>query len=337
MTDHETPLLNSYSPEQQERLSAEYAFVFCYHTPEFAKQIAEAVQDCDTVAFEYLGFKSEDERQAWNDKLTTYVAGTATVAQKDEVRVDLSQSADGGYLGAVLQEFQGSNKKIVLLDIDEDNPDYRLVTNYWNTNRGYYRAISDGSTVQEVRRAATTFLQSAVDSFPVRESAMAEQLKSLGRVPGKIGVITGVIHTPLLEELSDVAETSSEVIGPEVKIVDGLRTVEYDDFDIAIQQARSGGMESVDPLLLDRGILEDLIVSYDVDLGDQNLLDLIDGLLPQELNGLLEKIDEVREANAKYTKGFMRLVLAKNDVIAVLRDVWPNIPENSKVVVRKVQ
>lgn len=334
MTEHEAPL--GHSPEQQERLSADYSFVFCYHTTEFADQISTALQDCDTVALEYLGFQSEAERQSWNEKLTTYVAGTATEQQDADVQDELEKSAGGAYLGTILEKLRGTNKKIVLLDIDEDNPNYGSVTDYWAANRAYYGAVGNGSPVDEVKQASKAFIQAAVDSFPVREGAMAEQLKGLGRVPGKVGVVTGVIHTPILDKLSGIAETSSTVIGPDVKITNGVTTVEYDDLDVAIQQARANGMDSIDDTLLNRGILKDLIASYDVDLGDHNLRDLVNDLQPAEVNSLLQKIDEVRSAGSQYKAGFFRLMMTKNDIIDALQTVWPTIGENSKLTIRKV-
>ncbi len=334
MTEHETPL--GYSPEQHERLAADYSFVFCYHTSEFADQISDAVQDCDTVALEYLGFQSEDERQAWNEKLTTYVAGTATEQQNADVQDELEKSAGGAYLGAILEKLKGTNKRIALLDIDEDNPNYDSVTDYWAANRAYYGAVGNGSPVHEVKQASKAFIQAAVDSFPIREAAMAEQLKGLGQVPGKVGIITGIIHTPVLDKLVGVAETSSTVIGPDVKVTDGITTVEYDDLDIAINQARANGVESIDDTLLNRGILKDLIDSYDVDLGDQNLRDLVNGLQPLEVYNLLQKIDEVRTVGSQYKAGFLRLIMTKNDIIDALQDVWPTVGENSKVTIRKV-
>jgi hypothetical protein len=334
MNANEANLSAGYAPEQQERLQAEYSFVFCYHTEEFADEISAAVQDCDTVAFEHAGFESAAERQAWNTMLTNCISHNATGQQRAETAEKLDVSDGGAYLKGVLDGLQGSDKKIALLDMDEDNPDYEVIHDYWQAHRNYYGAVKDGSSIEEIKQAQAAFLQVAVTSFPVREAFMVDQLKALGHEPGKIGVVTGIIHPQLEEGLSDVAETSHVVIGPEVTIEDGAVRVDYDDFDLAIQQARAEGIGHVDDALLERSILKDVIESYQIDLGDNDARDLVRGLPEARISDVLQAIDDVRAVHAGRKNGFLRQMLAKDEVVHELRKVWPAIPANPATVRR---
>jgi hypothetical protein len=336
MTDNEASSTSSYQPEQRKRLHAEYLFIFCYHTEEFADEISVALQDCDTIAIEYAGFKSEDERQYWNEMLTNYVSSAITPQQNAEIQDEFATSRGGDYPSNVLKNLRGSNKRIVLLDMDEDNPNYFYIADYWVANKSYYRAVNNGYSIQKTKEAAVAFLRAATGSFHIREMVMADQLKALGHTPGKIGVITGVIHTPTKEQLSSISETSQIVIGPEIKNADCGETVDYDYFDLAIQQARANGVESVDDSLLDREILRDIIDNYEVDLGDNNMRDLVNGLNEEQINSILHDIDEILETSATHSKGFMRILMTKNEIVKILQAMWPTIPENPKVTIREV-
>ena len=332
MTVDETIATPGYSPEEQERLNAEYSFVFCYHTEEFVDEISAAVQDCDTVAFEYVGFDSDDERQRWDARLTTYVSDTVTEQLSTEVEAELDASAAGAYLKGVLAKLRGSNKKIVTLDMNVDNPNYPLVEEWWVAEKDYYRIVKDGSPVQEIRQASTALLRTAVTSFPLREAVMANQLKALGHSPGKIGVVTGIIHTPVEEELSSIAETTKTVIGP--AIAEGTEVVDYDDFDLAILQARTNGIENVDGMLLDRAILTDVIRGYDIDLGNNTARELVRSVPDEQVGEVLHAIDEIHAKHATQSKGVFRWMLSKDEVTHALQKVWSAIPENPTAIRR---
>jgi hypothetical protein len=320
-------------PEQQKRLLAEYLFIFCYHTEEFADEIATAVQDCDTIAIEYAGFKSEDERQYWNEMLTNYVSSVITPQESVEIQDELATRKDGTILLDILKNLQDSNKMIVLLDMDEDNTNYSSTSDYWVAENKYYDAVNNGSSVQEIKESLVAYLRTSVKSFPIRETFMADQLKALGDIPGKIGVITGAIHTPTKEQLSNIAKTSQIVIGPEIKNVDGAEVIIYEDgLNVAIQQARANGVKSVDFSLLEREILKDIIDSYEVDLGDNNVCDLVKGLNEEQINSILHDIDEIKATSTIYSKGFLRMAMTKNKIVEILQTMWPTIPENPKII-----
>lgn len=131
----DTPVSESRPAELRAATAPTFKFVFCEHTAENTKAIAEAVSDCDVIAFEGVGLASRGHRDKSNEVLTYYLSDEIIDNHRGEIEDVLRDINVDGVLLGVLSSFSNSNKKVVVVDINEDNKDYVLV----EKNRAGYR------------------------------------------------------------------------------------------------------------------------------------------------------------------------------------------------------
>jgi hypothetical protein len=337
MTDNEASPAIGYNPENQERLPAEYLFVFCEHTPEYADKIGAAVADCDTVAFEYVGFKTAEERKGWEVELTRYVSSSVSDEEKIATGMRIEDELQDDYLGAVVTELTNSDKAIALIDMDQDSPGIETQVAYENINAAYIDAIENNATSTELKELVSKYITASLASFSVREAFMTDQLKKLGVKPGKIGVVTGALHESMQATIAKVAETSRIIIGPETVKADGTENMKYSLFDQTVQDLRSSPEAIVSEETLNRIVLVHLLDYYEIDLGDHTSSDLVLGTSEANVTALLAKFDTIREKHAlkdgethSITNGWLGFAVERNDVMDLLEATWPSLPQNHK-------
>lgn len=199
------PLAHSEAhPEPAEPPGPHMKVVSWIHIPGNTEVAAESVQDCEVVAIEAAGFRSDRQRAKYDAAATVFVSSTATERQRNRAERYLKGLSSKSML-PLFKRLQGTDKRIVTFDMNRGAPEQA------DTEKALQL---EKRAVNHVHRAPSSKIKSLVlgaahhyaRSNVGRESRDVAQLEDLARqYEGQnvgIGVLVGAYHTPIYHELS---------------------------------------------------------------------------------------------------------------------------------------
>jgi len=265
MSNIEAVPVTEQQSENPEVPDAEYSFVFCEHIPENAAAISAELQDCDVIAIEYVGFVTPEDREDHNKILTSYISAATTTAEKDKIREDLV-ARDGAYglICDVLGKLDNKEAKVAFIDIDGSDPRYKLIWEYVRLTNVYEDALMLGSSISELKDCQSNMIKAEATSIKARESVTIEQLKAMNKDGKKIGVIAGMVHSPVQHALARDYTTSRTFIDTKDTKDGRSGKIQYTYANQAVRTITTGQSEGVDNQLLDRIVLEDMFCLHEV-------------------------------------------------------------------------
>ena len=231
------------------------------HSKENNDNTVKQLQDCDVVAFEHRVFKNNEERQAYDRAATTYVSTTATDEERRKAYLFLDKfDHTAPQYKLLLDSLKGSDKRIVTLDMNKDDPDYKPELNT-------EKAVSLNASKMSVGEIKTTLVERAAASAKwdeAREARMVAQVTDLvGEYSGQevnIAIMVGAAHTPVHHQLAkQFPGQATRVFATPVKA--GQTRPErtyYDPISQLRRHARLVPDKPVPDAMLDRAVLQAL-------------------------------------------------------------------------------
>lgn len=148
--------------------------VLVTHTVENAPLIAQAVQDCEVVIIEAPGIKDAANR-AENQRLySTLISGQVDPGVAEQVFNALPHDT----LIQIMRRLARSDKQVVLIDMNADDPDYPLIETYLKTRRQLIGDVVDVKPLASLRAAALAAVDAQYHSYNSRNSLMSQQLEA---------------------------------------------------------------------------------------------------------------------------------------------------------------
>jgi hypothetical protein len=217
------------------------------HIDENGPLFAQAVASSTIVAVEGPGVK---DRAGLESVLTRLISSEYNTTKRGAVDATLAQLAESGYDGTeIFAALRGSDKTVVILDLDANHPDYPKVEADKAAREQYATSLTNLDKVEITRDALSRSLTAAVEAHSVRDSAMKQQIGSLisnseqQDPPPGIGVIVGSLH-------SDVVTSIGDPVDP-VLSAKAQREVEanYSLYDQALMAKKAGDHEAANALI----------------------------------------------------------------------------------------
>ena len=247
----------------------ELAGVLSTHTLKHAQAITDALRDCDVLAFEQVGTVDEATRLAQERLYTELIAvspdNKRIEATTEEVRtrqaaarskLNLNDPDEPALLAEILKRFKGSGKRVVLLDISEDNEDF----NYQRLDalRGLViqsaEAIVGLAPIQESRDLFVSRISELAEAYRVRDTVIEHQLDKLThelaadeKGPKRPGAMVGMMHYRAIGAVGEPADPAA----PQANHLELDRTLSL--YERAIECQRTEG--TVPPADIDRALL----------------------------------------------------------------------------------
>ena len=199
-----------------------YKFIFAEHLAENTPQIVEALQDCDVVALEMEDVPDQNFREKLDMFFTEAVKSEPDPAFKQAADEMLQEAedendTDGLFLKGMLQGLAGSDKQIVTMGRNLDQPDElrqeaQMATMTWFAFR-HTQAPHDSA-----RKALADHLTALGRDMPGREEIMANILRALPEKQGLaddkvVGVVLGATHTGVQHGMSKDFSTQRVFVG----------------------------------------------------------------------------------------------------------------------------
>jgi hypothetical protein len=276
-----------------------YKFIFCTHSPENSSAIAEELKDCDIVAIETVGLKPE-ERTQLEETYTQEISSSATEPSEEKFF-----STGGRFLDGIVAELKQSDKKVVLIDIDEDSSEYQLTqTAYGQFDHSLrFRNIPSN----QLKKLLVDAIQAYSEASRTRESVVAKQLADLqnDHKAKKVGVVVGSVHTAPQHMLERSGSSTERVF------VDtnggGAEKAHFSYDDQALRQLSLKPDVPLKPSLIDRVLLEKMYSLYTENTFsdsyehfkemDRIHVEVLESMSDKEVDEALQKIDEIKMAN----------------------------------------
>ncbi len=175
------------TPEQLKQ--TEIKFVNVEHTNQNIPQILDAVKDSDIVALESVG--GHPVRRTWREEQMNQAlqpdAEDTFAKLPDELELENS----------LVDKFQKSGKRVVLIDVDKTAPEYRLVEEELKLEEKKLEVFF-GQSIAAVKQYERELIQLRAKVDTAREQVITRQLQKLvGSLdkPAKIAVIQGAAHS----------------------------------------------------------------------------------------------------------------------------------------------
>jgi nucleotide-binding universal stress UspA family protein len=187
--------------------SIEITAVLGRHEPEHAPVIADALADCDVIAMEIFGYRSEEIRRAFEAGYTGLIS---SAADPEWVSKEFGKRrATGSHAANVLYHLRGTDKKVVFLDIAEDHPRSPIVSEAEQIEEMYTKTVRELEPLEEARAAALRTAKARAESLRVRDEVMTDQLEVLvgdlnRSAPGtSVGVALGGGHHEVVAAIGE--------------------------------------------------------------------------------------------------------------------------------------
>jgi hypothetical protein len=204
------PFETSESPLPQGEAGEQQGFsiktVAWEHSPQNTQKTVEAVADCAVVAFEHRAFKDAKLRREYDEAATIFVSSTATSEERHKAEKILDKfDSDNPAYAQLLNNLQGTGKRIVTLDMDLSDPNYPTSNKVIKAKYHLHKALSY-SSMDEMKATILDNTTAAAKWDVAREARMLQQVDTLAQeyedTNVKIGVLIGASHTSVHHELS---------------------------------------------------------------------------------------------------------------------------------------
>lgn len=199
------------------------------HAKANMQALAALFGDCDVVAIESLGCKDDADRRYEEDFYTKVMARNPDPAIIKQFKRGLKVRLPGDESSAafIYQYFYGTGKRVILLDINEDHPDYDVTRAVDKAVRDYHNSIWLLAPIEEARAALRRSAAAIANEQRIRDPILAEQLKAIPGQVGRarVGVLIGLLHYGVLDSIDSSAERSQDILrrvdakfGPKAKL-----------------------------------------------------------------------------------------------------------------------
>lgn len=296
-----TELLSS-APEQAQNpdLHPNFNFVFSRHLAEDGKAVAESLKDFDVIVLEEVAV-NEKTRQLTQNADNMLVSTGLTGQQVDEIYEEVG--LHGSFKGELLYNLQGTNKKIVLVDVNQDDPIFQeLNARDRQATNEVIESIRSNQPNDVVRQKSIASLRAMADTTRYREQVVAGQLRNLDTdhdiAPGtKVGVFVGAVHTPVQHEISkDRNTTRTFVEDPESPTKHDREKFRYNIGSTIVRQLNMMPENEIDEATANRQVLLDTyrVMTSEDPIKTHN--EVVAAMSDDEVGGLLQEIDAAKLA-----------------------------------------
>jgi hypothetical protein len=195
--------------ERRQVGNVEVVVVLGDQTPDNYAMLAGAVVDCDVVAFANPKLHSDPFRVAVEDFYTNVVSADPDPKMARAVSEAANDPETPFHPGGVLEHLKGTDKGVVLLDMDPLDPRYRLLA---EASRSGYEAaavVVDLKPLDSARGFGAYSNVTMAEATQAQDEVILEQLHTLVEqcetVGGltKVGVILGMTHHRAIATLGD--------------------------------------------------------------------------------------------------------------------------------------
>jgi hypothetical protein len=298
-----------------------YKFNFSLHSEENAPEIAVSLSDCDIIAVESTGDTVErrEQREALFTQLLSDAVPHETLEQASAV---LAQGGEG-FMGKLLENLAGSNKKIVLIDMSAEEPDAHVLEEMDRADGALFKGIADNVSNDALKELLVESMRATAYASKKREELVVRQLSAMQDGEGKgkkIGVVMGAVHTPVYHDLSKTFPVEREFT--DARDNDHLTTrASYEHTAQLMRQLRFNPEKELDEALVNRTLVEEIYYAYkfysseDVsEVHDSNhrarkiQKEITDKMSDDDINAFLEELDQVKANGSRGVFGKRRPV-----------------------------
>jgi hypothetical protein len=230
--------------------------------------IAWPLDECDVVAIEAEGVPSEDIREEYERFYTQLIS---TPVYKEQIDPLLNAMVERGEVtGALLSHLRGTDKKIVLLGIGEEDPRFAVVSEARQVEGDYIRAVRDLIPLDEARPSVFRAIEASAEAMRIRDEVMAEQAQALVETTRQqggalsIGIAAGRLRH---EAIATIGEEDPTEAGNHEQ---NAASIEQDVnlYNRALRAFRKGDTDQV-VLLANKVLLSQYISNLFIATGDQ--------------------------------------------------------------------
>lgn len=202
--------------ERRRAGSVEIEAVMCAHVEENAGEIAEALRGCDVLAFEGVGHKDEAERRKYEQSYTALISSKANSDAVDRAFAEIAEKGFG--VAGILSHLRGTDKRVVLLDINKDSPDFSAVEEAVRAREVYADAVVNLAPLQEARSVNRRSVQLTAQAYQIRDGVLLSQLQGLladmneTEPDSKLGIMVGSMHYEAIVAVGEGVDPASEQV-----------------------------------------------------------------------------------------------------------------------------
>ncbi len=318
---------------EEDKQPARLKFIFCIHTPENAAGVARQLEDCSVIALEGVLDQTASEQLERAEVYTTFLSAGATVDERNEAVSQLDGRDHGLFINGLMENLEGSDKKVAMIDITRDQPEHVLLERALEADRQFDDLLRANRPLGELRTAYLNAMKSWAEASKAREAVMADKLRKLAEQhPGKvIGVVAGPVHSPVQHVHSKTLPTQRlfEAVGQQFPAQPREHARYIHRYQLMRQLRLRPGAE-VSEILLDRAVLDEMYLEQDFYLPEerkptphevviaQELIQarIVDRMSDEQVEPLHKQIDAIKlahgQAPSKQIDGMVHGVLVEN-------------------------
>jgi hypothetical protein len=300
----ETEHNDAVPTEAIQRPEATYIFAFAHHAgSENGVKAAQALRKADILAIEHFG-DTPQERARFEAVINNYLQPEPSPYAVAEVE-SLPDTPVNTFLKALYKELRGSGKPVRLIDVGDDfdlQHLYDEALNKWTS----FKLGCDHDRIDNLRATLADSMTTLGRLNAQREHVIITQLKDLSAPDSattkpRIGVMLGRVHTPVYHGLKrSGAEVERSFVNPPDSSMAERELAHYDETDQLMRQATLQGKEKLDPLLIDRFIVQRLLATKQLRAmpnPSEAAKQLVSNIPPAEIEHTLAQIDAARAAS----------------------------------------
>lgn len=194
--------------------STRYTVALSTHNNQTIQEMAQTVTDCDALAIECVGGMNTEQRtqlQYLYNLMLTPGLDPVVVQQQ----FDMLKQGDPSVIPRILEQFIGTGKKVYLIDMANDHPDYEKIAKRAQSMQHLGKMISALAPVQSVRQVLAATINETAEANTERNWLLGYQLQWLDSQlePGnRVGVVMGKEHYDVLNMLDPTASDETQEI-----------------------------------------------------------------------------------------------------------------------------
>jgi hypothetical protein len=293
-----------------------------------ARRIAE--MDAEVVAIHdpYYMYEPPEINQRREDALTSYVSidgleshlATLPLPEQKGAAALTDKFTQDKFHGPLLEGMRGTGRRIVLLDIPPDHPDYPSLQEHAAISEAYRSHVDELADNDTLRQDAAAALKSAAESAIMQNEAMAQRLAGLAReFPGTtICAVVSDMHKDVHDVLTNQGFESRETF---INSMGKVRDVYYDSYTSLVREIMSNPNLELTTGLLNRVIMQDMIMNFEEAFPPSERYELttkalvnVERMNDQRLAAVLDHFDAMKAAgrtNAKRT--MLRMLITEGE------------------------
>ena len=313
---------------EQSTAGARYKFVLCQHSLQSAPVISEQLRDCDIIAIESVG-GSDEQRRTLEASYTALLSSLMPSNKRESLYTDSALGFHDHFETEVLYPLAGTNKRVVLLDVNEGTPEYVLKVKFETAQAEVLDAMSRLAPNAELKALVVQEAVAFADQAKARELRVVEQLESLsGQTtkegsPAVIGVVSGMMHTP--EEAAISKTHPTERILVDVARQEPGETPRLRYLNQAALQLNVDPDTPLDEELVDRMLLADLYALFNTYPAGDVETEIIDRMPHEQVQQLLEQLDRIRTTTNKVWRKPKPAIIVQEMASALRRNQEPYV------------